>query len=128
MHLLKTNFLWGSLSNFPRRCITSSYLSLVVIVSCITRLCQEGVCLGDSIVRACEHRLRPVLITASITVFSLIPLLFVQGPGSEVQRPLAVVVVGELITSTLLTILVLPILYSWFERKRGALHNHEGTQ
>jgi cobalt-zinc-cadmium resistance protein CzcA len=57
-------------------------------------------------------------MTASITVFSLIPLLFAQGPGSEVQRPLAVVVVGGLITSTALTLLVLPILYSWFEGKK----------
>lgn len=93
-------------------------LNGVVLVSYIKQLCQEGICLEDSITRACEHRLRPVLMTASITVFSLIPLLFAQGPGSEVQRPLAVVVVGGLITSTLLTLLVLPILYSWFEGKK----------
>ncbi|MGZ5497560.1 MAG: efflux RND transporter permease subunit, partial [Candidatus Aminicenantales bacterium] len=60
------------------------------------------------------NRLRPVLMTATITVLSLVPLLFAQGPGSEIQRPLAVVVVGGLISSTLLTLLVLPVLYSWF--------------
>jgi cobalt-zinc-cadmium resistance protein CzcA len=93
-------------------------LNGVVLVSYIKQLCQEGICLEDSIIRACENRLRPVLMTASITIFNLIPLLFAQGPGSEVQRPLAVVVIGGLITSTALTLLVLPILYSWFEGKR----------
>ena len=64
--------------------------------------------------------MRPVLMTATITVLSLVPLLFAQGPGSEIQRPLAVVVVGGLISSTLLTLLVLPVLYSWLGgRKRG---------
>jgi cobalt-zinc-cadmium resistance protein CzcA len=55
-------------------------------------------------------------MTASITVFSLIPMLMATGPGSEVQRPLAAVVVGGLFTSTLATLLVLPALYGWFER------------
>ncbi len=53
-------------------------------------------------------------MTATITIFSLAPLLFAQGPGSEIQRPLAAVVVGGLVTSTILTLLLLPVLYSWF--------------
>jgi cobalt-zinc-cadmium resistance protein CzcA len=57
-------------------------------------------------------------MTATITIFSLVPLIWAQGPGSEVQRPLAVVVVGGLITSTLLTLILLPILYSWFEARK----------
>ena len=65
-----------------------------------------------------EHRLRPILMTASITVFSLIPMLLATGPGSEVQRPLAAVVVGGLFTSTLATLLVLPTLYGWFDRRQ----------
>jgi len=57
-------------------------------------------------------------MTATITIFSLAPLLFAQGPGSEIQRPLAVVVVGGLITSTILTLLLLPALYSWLGVKK----------
>ncbi len=64
-------------------------------------------------------RFRPILMTASITVFSLIPLMFATGLGSEVQRPLAVVVIGGLATSTLSTLMVLPILYGWFGPRTG---------
>ena len=60
------------------------------------------------------RRLRPVLLTASITAFGLVPLLFATGPGSEVQRPLAIVVIGGLVSSTLLTLLILPLLYRLF--------------
>jgi cobalt-zinc-cadmium resistance protein CzcA len=70
--------------------------------------------------KGCETRLRPVLMTASIAIFSLVPMVFATGPGSEVQRPLAVVVIGGLITSTLLTLLVLPVLYGWYEQRRHA--------
>jgi len=93
-------------------------LNGVVLISYIDQIRQEGRPLREAILMGCEKRLRPVLMTASITVFSLIPLLFASGPGSEVQRPLAVVVVGGLISSTLLTLLVLPILYGWFEAKK----------
>jgi cobalt-zinc-cadmium resistance protein CzcA len=93
-------------------------LNGVVLISYINQIRQEGRPLREAILMGCEKRLRPVLMTASITVFSLIPLLFASGPGSEVQRPLAVVVVGGLISSTLLTLLVLPILYGWFEAKK----------
>ena len=61
-----------------------------------------------------ERRLRPVLMTAMITGLGMIPLLFATGPGSEIQRPLAIVVIGGLITSTLLTLLLLPKLYERF--------------
>lgn len=93
-------------------------LNGVVLISYIDQIRQEGRPLQEAILMGCEKRLRPVLMTASITVFSLIPLLFASGPGSEVQRPLAVVVVGGLISSTLLTLLLLPILYGWFEAKK----------
>ncbi len=89
-------------------------LNGIVLLSYITQLQEAGCPSGDAIVRGCLNRLRPVLMTATITVLSLVPLLFAQGPGSEIQRPLAVVVVGGLISSTLLTLLVLPVLYSWF--------------
>jgi cobalt-zinc-cadmium resistance protein CzcA len=64
------------------------------------------------ILGACEIRLRPVLMTAGTTILGLLPLLAASGPGSEIQRPLAVVVCGGLATSTLLTLIVLPVLAS----------------
>jgi len=95
-------------------------LNGIVLLSYITQLQEEGMPAGPAIVQGCLNRLRPVLMTATITVLSLVPLLFAQGPGSEIQRPLAVVVVGGLISSTVLTLLVLPVLYSWIGRaKRG---------
>jgi cobalt-zinc-cadmium resistance protein CzcA len=91
-------------------------LNGLVLVSCITQLRSEGRGVRDAVREACTLRLRPILMTASITVFSLIPMMFATGPGSEVQRPLAIVVVGGLFTSTLATLLVLPTLYGWFDR------------
>ncbi|MBP1658652.1 MAG: heavy metal efflux pump, CzcA family, partial [Bacteroidetes bacterium] len=93
-------------------------LNGLVLVSHIAQLQQEGVPVEDAIVRGSHDRLRPVLMTASIAIFSLIPMLFASGPGSEVQRPLATVVVGGLITSTFLTLVVLPTLYHRFARLR----------
>jgi cobalt-zinc-cadmium resistance protein CzcA len=92
-------------------------LNGVVLVSRMAQLRQEGVSVDEAVVRGSHDRLRPVLMTAFIAVFSLIPMLFATGPGSEIQRPLATVVVGGLLTSTLLTLLVLPSLYHWFERE-----------
>jgi cobalt-zinc-cadmium resistance protein CzcA len=71
----------------------------------------------EAVFRGSEDRLRPVLMTAAIAVFSLIPMLYATGPGSEVQQPLAAVVVGGLLTSTFLTLVVLPSLYGLFEPK-----------
>ena len=92
-------------------------LNGIVLLSYITQIQEEGCPMGEAIVRGCLNRLRPVLMTATITILSLVPLLFAQGPGSEIQRPLAVVVVGGLISSTLLTLVVLPVLYSWLGRR-----------
>ena len=94
-------------------------LNGLVLVSYIHQIYADGLPLQEAIVQGCARRLRPVLMTASITIFSLIPLLFAQGPGSEIQKPLAVVVVGGLVTSTLLTLVVIPALYGWFESKRS---------
>ncbi len=93
-------------------------LNGVVLVSYVSQLRREGMSLQEAIATGCGARLRPILMTASITVFSLIPMLMATGPGSEVQRPLAAVVVGGLFTSTLATLLVLPALYGWFEQTR----------
>lgn len=93
-------------------------LNGIVLVSYINKLIEEGLLLEDAIITGCEKRLRPVLMTALVAILGLVPLLFATGPGSEIQKPLATVVVGGLITSTLLTLIVLPTLYSWFEEKR----------
>ncbi len=94
----------------------AAVLNGVVLVSRISQLRQQGSPLTEAVAAACNSRLRPILMTASITVFSLIPMLLAAGPGAEVQRPLATVVVGGLFTSTLATLLVLPAMYGWFDR------------
>lgn len=91
-------------------------LNGVVLVARISQLREEGVPLSQAIRMGSISRLRPVLMTASIAVFSLIPMLFASGAGSEIQKPLATVVVGGLITSTILTLLVIPAVYSWFDK------------
>jgi cobalt-zinc-cadmium resistance protein CzcA len=89
-------------------------LNGVVLVSHFNQLKDEGLPLHEVVVQGAKRRLRPVLMTASITAFGLIPLLFATGPGSEIQRPLAIVVIGGLITATVLTLMLLPILYLRF--------------
>jgi cobalt-zinc-cadmium resistance protein CzcA len=93
-------------------------LNGVVLVTYINKLREEGAGLEESISTGCEKRLRPILMTASVAILGLIPLLFATGPGSEVQRPLAAVVVGGLITSTIMTLIVLPTLYKRFAEKK----------
>ena len=91
-------------------------LNGVVLVTYINQLRQHGHSIAEAIPLGCERRLRPVLMTAAITIASLVPMLYATGPGSEVQKPLAVVVIGGLLTSTLLTLLVLPALYAFFSK------------
>lgn len=90
-------------------------LNGIVLVSCIDRLRQGGLSSNDAVVTGCMLRLRPVLMTALVALLGLLPMAFAQGIGAEVQRPLATVVVGGLVSSTLLTLIVLPVLYRWFE-------------
>jgi cobalt-zinc-cadmium resistance protein CzcA len=91
-------------------------LNGLVLISAIAQLRAEGRPLAEAVAEGSDSRLRPVLMTALIAIFSLLPMVFATGPGAEIQRPLAVVVVGGLITSTLLTLLVLPALYGWVEK------------
>jgi cobalt-zinc-cadmium resistance protein CzcA len=90
-------------------------LNGVVLVSFIRQLRQQGMDQMHAIIEGCTHRFRPVMMTASVAMLALIPMLFSTGPGSEVTRPLAVVVIGGLFSSTALTLLVVPVLYRWFE-------------
>lgn len=89
-------------------------LNGLVLVAYFRQLREEGLPMAEVVRQGAERRLRPVLMTASITAFGLVPLLFASGPGSEIQRPLAIVVIGGLVTSTLLTLVLLPILFARF--------------
>jgi len=89
-------------------------LNGVVMVSYFNQLIATGMDLLKVVLVGSSRRLRPVLMTASIAAFGLIPLLFATGPGSEIQRPLAIVVIGGLVSSTFLTLFLLPILFKLF--------------
>jgi len=90
-------------------------LNGIVLVSCMNALREEGATLDEAVMSGALLRLRPVLMTALVALLGLVPLAFAHGIGSEVQRPLAIVVIGGLVSSTLLTLIVLPILYRWIE-------------
>jgi cobalt-zinc-cadmium resistance protein CzcA len=93
-------------------------LNGVVMVSYFNQLASAGMAIAQVVVEGAKRRLRPVLMTASIAAFGLVPLLFATGPGSEIQRPLAIVVIGGLVSSTLLTLILLPMLYLRFGQAR----------
>lgn len=93
-------------------------LNGVVLVSYIRSLRDEGKNQLEAIMEGCKQRFRPVMMTATVAMLALVPFLFATGPGSEIQRPLAIVVIGGLISSTLLTLVVLPTLYRKFEEPR----------
>ncbi len=89
-------------------------LNGVVMVSYFNQLIEEGMSPREAVWEGAQRRLRPVLMTAAITAGGLIPLLFATGPGSEIQKPLAIVVTGGLLSSTALTLLLLPMAYERF--------------
>ena len=92
-------------------------LNGVVLISYINKLVAEGApTIRAAVVAGARRRMRPVLLTATIAAFSLTPFLFATGPGAEIQRPLAIVVIGGLISATILTLVLLPILYDRFVR------------
>jgi len=97
-------------------------LNGVVMVTSINQRITNTNSVEKAILEGANSRLRPVLMTALIGAFGLVPLLLATGVGSEIQRPLATVVIGGLVSSTLLTLLVIPALYFWFSR--GWLRNH----
>ncbi|WCT78486.1 efflux RND transporter permease subunit [Novosphingobium humi] len=94
-------------------------LNGLVMVSYFRQLRDGGMDLAQAVRVGAKRRLRPVMMTATIAAFGLVPLLFATGPGSEIQKPLAIVVIGGLITSTLLTLVLLPILYERFGESRA---------
>lgn len=92
-------------------------LNGVVKIAYINQLRRQGLPLDEAVLTGMVLRLRPVLMTALVASLGLTPLLLASGPGSEIQRPLATVVIGGLISSTTLTLVVLPVLYRWIERR-----------
>ncbi|QPD05698.1 MAG: Cation efflux system protein CzcA [Candidatus Nitrospira kreftii] len=92
-------------------------LNGVVKISYINQLREQGMALDEAVLTGMVLRLRPILMTALVAALGLTPLLLASGPGSEIQRPLATVVIGGLISSTALTLIVLPVLYRWIEQR-----------
>ncbi|OYZ62171.1 MAG: CusA/CzcA family heavy metal efflux RND transporter [Gallionellales bacterium 24-53-125] len=104
-------------------------LNGVVMVTYFNQLRAAGRSVLQAVQEGAERRLRPVLLTALIASLGLVPMLLASGPGSELQRPLAVVVIGGLFTSTLLTLVLLPTLYAWIEgRAERSLNNSQGDR
>lgn len=92
-------------------------LNGIVLVSFINELRAKGMGVEEAVRRGTELRLRPVLMTASVAILGLVPMLLSSGVGAETQRPLATVVIGGLFTSTLLTLVLLPVIYDWMESR-----------
>jgi len=102
-------------------------LNGLVLVSHFNELLADGLAIRDVVFEGAVRRLRPVMMTASIAAFGLVPLLFATGPGSEIQKPLAIVVIGGLVTSTALTLILLPILFRRFGVAKTSSQISEGT-
>jgi cobalt-zinc-cadmium resistance protein CzcA len=92
-------------------------LNGVVLVNYFNFLVDQGYTLKEAVMEGTLKRFRPVLMTASIAALGMVPLLFASGPGSEIQRPLAIVVINGLISSTLLTLIILPLLYLKYSKQ-----------
>ena len=105
-------------------------LNGIVLVSFLNELRDKGRSVREAVVQGTALRLRPVLMTASVAILGLVPMLLSSGVGAETQRPLATVVVGGLISSTLLTLILLPVLYEWLENRsdrKAAERNSQET-
>jgi len=92
-------------------------LNGIVLVSFLNEQRERGLSVREAVVQGTALRLRPVLMTASVAILGLVPMLLSSGVGAETQRPLATVVVGGLLSSTLLTLILLPVLYEWLETR-----------
>lgn len=132
--LILANVPFATIGGIVALAVTGQYLSVpsaigfiavfgvamlngIVLVSFLNEQRAKGMGVRDAVVRGTALRLRPVLMTASVAILGLVPMLLSSGVGAETQRPLATVVVGGLITSTLLTLLLLPVLYDWMEQR-----------
>jgi cobalt-zinc-cadmium resistance protein CzcA len=91
-------------------------LNGLVMISWFNHLREEGKSVRDSVLEGSLSRLRPIIVTAVVASLGFVPMALATGTGAEVQRPLATVVIGGVISSTFLTLVLLPVLYAWFER------------
>lgn len=103
-------------------------LNGIVLVSFINEQRESGMSLHDAVRQGTMLRLRPVLMTASVAILGLVPMLLSSGVGAETQRPLATVVVGGLLTSTFLTLVLLPMIYEWMEERRERRESEEESK
>jgi len=94
-------------------------LNGVMMISFINQLREEGKSVRDAVIEGALTRLRPVLMTALVAALGFVPMALASGSGAEVQRPIATVVIGGIITATFLTLVLLPTLYCWFERDKA---------
>lgn len=106
----------------------TSILNGVVLISFIRELRDQGLSIEDSVRKACSQRFRPVMMTAATTVLGLAPFLVASGLGSEVQKPLAIVVIFGLTTATMMTMIVMPMLYRWFDDKADQQTSNAGVE
>ncbi|TBR40051.1 MULTISPECIES: efflux RND transporter permease subunit [Dyella] len=134
--LILANVPFATIGGMVALAVTGQYLSVpsaigfiavfgvamlngIVLVSFLNELRAKGASVRDAVVQGTVLRLRPVLMTASVAILGLMPMLVSSGVGAETQRPLATVVVGGLLTSTLLTLVLLPVLYEWMESRQA---------
>jgi cobalt-zinc-cadmium resistance protein CzcA len=103
-------------------------LNGVVMISYFNQLREQGTDVRSAVVEGSLTRLRPVLMTAAVAAFGFIPMALSTSAGAEVQRPLATVVIGGIISSTFLTLLLLPVLYDWVERRDRMIAIPEQSQ
>jgi len=142
--MILTNVPFALIGGISALWITGEYLSVpasvgfiallgiavlngVVMISYFNQLAATGMEITQVVVEGALRRLRPVLMTASIAALGLVPLVFATGPGSEIQRPLAIVVIGGLISSTILTLLILPIFYRLFGQGKQLNYLNKGA-
>jgi cobalt-zinc-cadmium resistance protein CzcA len=92
-----------------------------MLVSFINQLRRKGRSPREAVVEGTLTRLRPLLLTAAVASFGFVPMAMATGAGAEVQRPLATVVIGGIVTSTFLTLVLLPVLYEWIEGRNPKL-------
>lgn len=134
--LILANVPFATIGGIVALAVTGQYLSVpsaigfiavfgvamlngIVLVSFLNEQREKGLSVRDAVIRGTALRMRPVLMTASVAILGLVPMLLSSGVGAETQRPLATVVVGGLISSTLLTLILLPVLYDWIEARAG---------
>ena len=125
-------YLWGTNFNISAAVgyiavFGVSVLNGVVLTSSIRQALIEGLPLREAIARGCEIRFRPIVVSAIVAVIGFLPAALSQGIGSEIQRPLARVVIGGLMSSTLLTLLVLPAVYAFFGGRRQTSPSPSGS-